>query len=165
MFRTQNKAGDQLNISFEKGSLLINGSPTQISFTNERNGNFIIHTKDEHIAAEVLEVNEAKNKFLIKIANGFYPIELKDDTDILLEYLGMTHLQQVVIKDVKAPMPGLILDILVQVGQEVKKGDPLMILEAMKMENVLKATGEGTITSIVVEKGQSVEKNSILIKF
>ena len=77
----------------------------------------------------------------------------------------MTHLQNVVIKDIKAPMPGLILDIMVEVGQEVKKGDALMILEAMKMENVLKSTGEGTITSIEVEKGQSVEKNNILIKF
>ena len=59
----------------------------------------------------------------------------------------------------------MILEIMIEVGQEVKKGDPLMILEAMKMENVLKATGEGIISSIEVEKGQSVEKNSILIKF
>jgi len=165
MFRTQNSAGDEVSITFEGERLLIDGSPADISFTNERNGNFLIQHNGEVLAAEVLEINEAKNKFLIKIANGFYSIDLKDDTDVLLESLGMTHLQQVVIKDIKAPMPGLILDILVEVGQEVKKGDPLMILEAMKMENVLKATGEGTITSIAVEKGQSVEKNSILIKF
>ncbi|MCL4145650.1 UNVERIFIED_CONTAM: hypothetical protein GTU68_019273 [Idotea baltica] len=62
-------------------------------------------------------------------------------------------------------MPGLILDILVEVGQTIQKGDQLMILEAMKMENVLKAPGEGSISSIEVSQGDSVEKNQVLIKF
>ena len=69
------------------------------------------------------------------------------------------------IAEVKAPMPGLILDVLAKPGQEVKKGDQLMILEAMKMENVLKAQGEGVISGIEVAKGDSVEKNQVLIKF
>jgi len=165
MFRTKSKEGKDVSIEYKQGQMHINGEHADISFTNQRNGNFIISRDGQSVAAEVLEVDEAKKKFLIKIDNGFYNIDLKDNTDELLEKLGMAHLQQVVIKDIKAPMPGLILDILVEPGQEVKKGDALMILEAMKMENVLKASGEGTITSIEVEKGQSVEKNSILIKF
>lgn len=165
MFKTKNKAGEEIDITFIDGQIHLNGTPVTLSFVNERNGNFLIKTADKTIAAEVLEVDEAKKKFLIKIEDGLYPIVLKDETDLLLEKLGMSHLRQVVIRDIKAPMPGLILDIMVEVGQEVKKGDPVMILEAMKMENVLKANGEGTITSIAVEKGQSVEKNSILIKF
>lgn len=165
MFQTKSKEGKEVSISYENGEMLLNGQPTNLSFHNHRNGNFIIEKNGESIAAEVLEVDDAKKKFTIKIANGIYTIDLKDKTDELLEKLGMTHLQNVVIKDIKAPMPGLILEVMIEVGQEVKKGDPLMILEAMKMENVLKATGEGTISSIEVEKGQSVEKNSILIKF
>lgn len=165
MFRAINKAGKEISIEYRNDQMYIEESPAEITFENQRNGNFIIHQNGTSYPAEVLEVDAAKKKFTIKIENGIYNIELKDDTDVLLEKLGMAHLQDVVIKDVKAPMPGLILDILIEEGQEVKKGDPLMILEAMKMENVLKASGEGQVTSIEVEKGQSVEKNSILIKF
>jgi biotin carboxyl carrier protein len=69
------------------------------------------------------------------------------------------------IKEVKAPMPGLIFEIKVQEGDEVKKGDTLVILEAMKMENILKSPGDGIIKEIRIKKGDSVEKNQVLIQF
>jgi biotin carboxyl carrier protein len=69
------------------------------------------------------------------------------------------------VNDLKAPMPGLILQIAVNEGDIVKKGDTLLILEAMKMENVLKAQGDGIIKKIAVNKGDRVEKNHLLIKF
>ena len=165
MYITKSEKGEDISIRFENEQIIIDDKVLNISFQNQLNGNFIIQRDDEAIKAEVLEVDDTKKKFTIKIANGIYNINLKDKADALLEKLGMTHLQNVIIKDIKAPMPGLILDIMVEVGQEVKKGDALMILEAMKMENVLKSTGEGIITSIEVEKGQSVEKNNVLIKF
>ena len=61
-------------------------------------------------------------------------------------------------------MPGLVLEIMVKAGDEVKKGDALLILEAMKMENVLKATGDGTVKSVSVSKGAPVDKGTILIE-
>ncbi|HNM32873.1 MAG TPA: biotin/lipoyl-binding protein, partial [Chitinophagales bacterium] len=64
----------------------------------------------------------------------------------------------------KAPMPGLVLDILVEAGQAVNKGDNLIILEAMKMENIIKASGSGTVKSIHVQKKDAVEKNQLLIE-
>jgi biotin carboxyl carrier protein len=69
------------------------------------------------------------------------------------------------VNDIKAPMPGLILDISVEIGQEVKENDSLLILEAMKMENNLTAPRDGVIKSISVEKGDAVEKNQLLIEF
>jgi len=65
----------------------------------------------------------------------------------------------------KAPMPGLILEFKVSVGDSVKKGDPLVIIEAMKMENVIKATGDAVIKSITAESGQSVEKSDLILEF
>ncbi|MCL4125700.1 UNVERIFIED_CONTAM: hypothetical protein GTU68_028898 [Idotea baltica] len=62
-------------------------------------------------------------------------------------------------------MPGLILDINVKVGQEVIEDDALLILEAMKMENVLTAPRDGMIKSITVSKGDAVDKNQLLITF
>jgi biotin carboxyl carrier protein len=69
------------------------------------------------------------------------------------------------VNDLKAPMPGLIVDVKVQVGDSVKKGDIILILEAMKMENVLKSTGEGKVKAIKVVPKQNVEKNQVLIEF
>jgi biotin carboxyl carrier protein len=62
-------------------------------------------------------------------------------------------------------MPGLILDIYVQEKQQVQKGDVLLILEAMKMENAIKSAADGVIKSIKVSKRQSVEKNQLLLEF
>ncbi len=66
-------------------------------------------------------------------------------------------------RTVKAPMPGLVVSIPVEVGQQVQAGDGVVIVEAMKMENELKAPGDGTVARIEVEPGQAVEKGAVLI--
>jgi biotin carboxyl carrier protein len=65
----------------------------------------------------------------------------------------------------KAPMPGLVLKVEVRIGQHVKKGDGLIIVEAMKMENELKAHSPATVKEIKVRSGEAVEKNQVLIVF
>ena len=69
------------------------------------------------------------------------------------------------ISHIEAPMPGLILDIPVSEGDEVKEGDALLVLEAMKMENVILSPRDGVIGKIAVEKGAAVDKKSLLIEF
>lgn len=63
---------------------------------------------------------------------------------------------------VKAPMPGTILDVKVSQGQRVKKGDVLFILEAMKMENEIMSGVDGTVSSVAVTKGVSVNTDDLL---
>ncbi len=82
-----------------------------------------------------------------------------------MDQMGFSSADAGKIKELKAPMPGLVIEIRVKAGDTVKKGDPIIVLEAMKMENVLKATGEGTVKSIEVQKSQSVEKGQVLIIF
>ena len=77
----------------------------------------------------------------------------------------MDNLLVTKVSDLKAPMPGLVLSIDVEVGKEVKKGDALLILEAMKMENVIKSPTDGVIKSIAVKTSQAVEKNQLLLNF
>ncbi|MEW5795560.1 MAG: biotin/lipoyl-containing protein [Candidatus Zixiibacteriota bacterium] len=65
----------------------------------------------------------------------------------------------------RAPMPGLVVQIRVQPEQEIKVGDPLIVIEAMKMENILKARTAGVVRSVPVAVGKSVEKGDILVEF
>ena len=62
-------------------------------------------------------------------------------------------------------MPGLVLDIRVVEGDAVKKGDPILVLEAMKMENIIKSPTDGIVKKINVKKGVAVEKSQVLIHF
>jgi acetyl/propionyl-CoA carboxylase alpha subunit len=74
-------------------------------------------------------------------------------------------LESAAVKTLKAPMPGLVLEVMVGPGTEVKKGDPLLVLEAMKMENVLKAPTDAVIKDVIVEISAAVEKNQVLVNF
>jgi len=67
-------------------------------------------------------------------------------------------------KQIKAPMPGLVVKINCAVGDQMKKGDKPIVIEAMKMENALSSPGSGTVKSINVSEGQAVEKNTLLIE-
>lgn len=89
---------------------------------------------------------------------------IKNEQQILLERLGFKTNAEKSVGLLQAPMPGKILDLLVEEGSEVDLGDPVAILEAMKMENELKAPCAGTIAGISVTIGSSVEKNQLLIE-
>ncbi len=130
----------------------------------DKNSFHIIH-QNKTFTAHIVEVDYNSKEFTLQINGKIIKLNLKDKMDILLEELGMSDLAQVKINEVKAPMPGLISEILVKEGDEVKQGASLIILEAMKMENVIKSPGDGIISEIKVQKGSSVEKNQILIQF
>lgn len=100
---------------------------------------------------------------IINIGGKEIEATIKDEFDQLVDRLGFTSESVLVIKDINAPMPGLVLDILINVGDTVEVGSQLIILEAMKMENVLKSQGEGVIKEIKVNKGEAVEKGQLLI--
>ena len=112
---------------------------------------------------ELLSVE--KKSVHLKINGVTFEAKVQDKYDQLLEKLGMQQSNNSGSQDIRAPMPGMILDVLVEQGQTVSKGDKLLILEAMKMENVIKSEGDGLIRGVPVEKGMSVEKNQVLIQF
>ncbi len=92
-------------------------------------------------------------------------VKLVSRIEKLLKELGMDHQLAKKLSDLKAPMPGMIHSIEVEIGQDVQKGDALLVLEAMKMENVIKAVGDGKVKNIHVAAKESVEKGHILISF
>ncbi len=94
-----------------------------------------------------------------------FTAEIQDELDIQLEKMGINQADLNQNNNIEAPMPGLILDILVKEGDSIEKGTPMLILEAMKMENVIKSQGAGIVGSIHASKGQSVNKKDLLITF
>lgn len=114
---------------------------------------------------EIIKTDYVEKSFTLKVNQTIYHLSAKDRFDLLLEKMGMSKAAGSKLNDLKAPMPGLILEMLVKEGDTIKKGDNLLILEAMKMENMIKAAGDGTIKAIKVAKGERVEKNHVLIIF
>jgi biotin carboxyl carrier protein len=113
----------------------------------------------------LVKADATTKSFTWKINGRNYSVSVKDKFDLLLEKLGMSEAAGSKVNSIKAPMPGLIIDLKVKTGDVVKQGDPLLILEAMKMENILKSPGDGEVKSIKIKKGDSVEKNQVLIEF
>ena len=102
---------------------------------------------------------------ILKVNQKTLEVEIKNNLDQLLEKLGMSDDTSQEIKEVHSPMPGMILDIIVKAGQKVSKGEPLLILEAMKMENIIKSPKDSVLKHINVSKGQNVNRGDILIIF
>lgn len=153
------------DIQLDKNSISIGSQPFMWDMVEIKEGSFHIIHNHKSYNAEVLEADYQTKSFLIKVNHTKYSITLKDRFDVLLDQLGMSNANSLKVNDLKAPMPGLIVDIKVRVGDFLKKGDTVLILEAMKMENVLKATGEGIVKNIKITPRQNVEKNQILIEF
>ncbi len=114
---------------------------------------------------EVVEHDATTKKTTLKINGQLLTSSAKNRFDLLLESMGMSQAVSSKINEIKAPMPGLIQNIAVQVGDIVQKGDTLLVLVAMKMENAIKAPAEATVKTIRTEAGSSVEKNQVLIEF
>ena len=116
-------------------------------------------------STEILDADFNKKSYKVKVKNNTYNVNIHNELDQLIKDLGFEISNSKKVDKIIAPMPGLILEISVKVGAEVKENDPLIILEAMKMENMISSPRAGIIKSILVNKGNAVDKNQILIEF
>ncbi len=117
------------------------------------------------IDVEVLHSDFNSKSYTIKVNSNSYEVHIKDALDQQIAALGFEIGSAKQVNTIKAPMPGLILEISVSEGQEVKENESLLILEAMKMENVLSSPRDGVIKAVKVSKGETVDKNTLLIEF
>jgi acetyl/propionyl-CoA carboxylase alpha subunit len=142
----------------------IDGAPYELDLVRIKEGSFHVMRNGKSFRVEVLK-HDALTKTLTMLVNGNrYTLELRDKYDELLSSLGM-NVGARVVKEMKAPMPGMVLDVLVKAGESITKDQALIVLEAMKMENVLKAPADAVIKSVNISKGNAVEKNQVLISF
>lgn len=128
-------------------------------------GTFHIIKNNKSYTAEILKSNHKEKNFIVRVNGNKYTVHLKDKYDTLLKELGMENVATSSVKDIKAPMPGLVLDVRVKEGDTVKKGDALVVLQAMKMENILKSPVDAMVRKIHVKRDDAIEKNQLLVSF
>ncbi len=114
---------------------------------------------------EVINFDKVLKTAQIRVNNNIYSITAKDQFDLLLEKMGLSGLATAKISELKAPMPGLVLKVFAEEGATVQKGDNLFILEAMKMENIIKSPVDTVVKSVKIKPGDKVEKGQILLQF
>lgn len=164
-FNAEVNGNFKFELELKNKELLVNGKNQKLDIVKKSFGEMHILRNGISYTAELIK-NSAETKEMTLLVNGNkYTVALRDEYDLLLDSLGLSAQMNAVDMDLKAPMPGLVLDVKVKDGDSVKKGDALLILEAMKMENVLKATADATIQSVKAKKGNTVDKNEILIQF
>lgn len=165
MLQAHSGNGKSWQIVFEKDQILVDQSPFPWDLVQVTPSTFHILKDHKSYTAELLSADYATKKFVIKINGHRHEIQIKDRFDLLLDKMGLSQANTRKLNNLRAPMPGLILEVKVEPGQAVKEGDPIMILEAMKMENILKAPGDGVVRAVKVEVRQNVEKNQVLVEF
>ena len=148
----------------DNGSGQINGDSYELDIIKTEKGYHVIRNSRSY-QVEIQEVDRRKKELIIKVNGHQIHTKVEDKYDELLKSLGMEIGAAKKLKELKAPMPGLVLEIEVKEGDQVNEKDPLLILEAMKMENVIKSPSEGVVKKVNVEVGKSVEKNQVLIEF
>lgn len=149
----------------EKKKGTLNGEAFEWDIIKIKENSFHIIRDNQSYSAELVKFNPENKTFTVKVNGNKYELQLFDRYDELLHQMGFDVAGSVKMKEVKAPMPGLVLDVAVEAGQAVKAGDTLIVLEAMKMENILKSPAGGIVKKINVKKQDAVEKNAVLISF
>lgn len=152
-------------LSSELNQTLINGLPFNGDILKINSRSFHILYNNKSFNAELIDFDKEQKTCSVKVCNTIYSMKMTDQFDELLHQLGMDNLNTATISEIKAPMPGLVLRILASVGQEVQKGGNLFVLEAMKMENIIKAPADVIIKSVKVNPGDKVEKNQVMMIF
>ncbi|MBK7268205.1 MAG: acetyl-CoA carboxylase biotin carboxyl carrier protein subunit [Flavobacteriales bacterium] len=128
-------------------------------------GVFSVLIDGRSVRAFVLKEDREQGLVKVRIGGKLYTVALEDERAHLMQTLGLDKRAGMVSPELKAPMPGLVLNVLVKVGDAVRKNDPVLVLEAMKMENVIKAPGDAVVAQVHAVQGKAVEKGQLLLLF
>ena len=151
-------------IKEEDGRMVINEAAIDWDASQQPNGLISVLFNGKSYTAIVEHTDRKTKEVTLRINGQVYKMAIKEPIDQLLTNMGLDLKSMQKLEPIKAPMPGMVLKILVEPGQQISKGDGLIILEAMKMENILKATANATVKSIKAIERTAVEKGAILIE-
>lgn len=139
-------------------------SLSDLNLLNLNGNGFHLINHSKSYSVQLLSIDRQTKTIALELDGKSYAFKIEDKLDQLINSLGFDNKTDDGVREIKAPMPGLILDILVKEGEDIEEGSPLFILEAMKMENVIKAATKGKIKTISKAKGDKAEKNELIIE-
>lgn len=152
----------RLELDDKNTTARINGNEIRFSIVDDNLHRMLIRVGTKLYQCNNITVTDSLVSFSL---NGqFCKAKVKGEEQLLLEKLGFNNTKKDQKGIIMAPMPGKVLEIPVEVGDEVREGQSILILEAMKMENELKATVSGVVRTIHLKSGDNVEKNQILLE-
>lgn len=128
-------------------------------------GVFDVRMGNRNVRIERMEGPDSKGNITVRVDGVVQTLQVLDHQQLLLESMGMSAGVEAQEKHVESPMPGKILQVMVKPGTEVSEGDSLLVLEAMKMENVIRAPRAGIIAEVQAQVGEAVEKSAILLTY
>ena len=138
---------------------------SQLDAVHTSQNSYHILEDNSSFKATVVSSDFAKKTYNIQVNSNTYEVVIKDEIDILIKEMGFTVGASKQLNNLISPMPGLIIDVQVTAGQEVKEGDTLVILSAMKMENSFVSHTDGVIKAVHVVKDDAVDKGQLLVEF
>ncbi len=128
-------------------------------------GVFDVRMGNRNVRIERMDGPDEKGNVTIRVNGVVQALQVLGPQQLLLESMGMSANVETQEKHVESPMPGKILQVMVATGTEVDEGDPLLVLEAMKMENVIRAPRSGVIAVVQAQVGEAVEKAATLVTY
>ncbi len=152
----------ELDLRPDENECTLDGTNRTYRFHRQDNGRYLLRQGNK--LYQIDNVSFDKNTVEFTVDGSWCSVDVRDERDLLLDEMGFKTLAELGEGELNAPMPGKILEVMASEGDQVELGDPVAILEAMKMENELKAPVAGTVTTVAVGKGDSVEKNALILE-
>jgi biotin carboxyl carrier protein len=146
----------------------------EVNFGSREHGLEIYHHEEDEIyfrrdgenfRAKLVELDRYAKTMTILLNGEYFKLDVSDKVDLMIEEMGLELDVEQNIKEIIAPMPGQVMEVMALPGQEIKEGDGLLVLVAMKMENLIKSPISGIISEIAVQAEDVVDKGQVLIKF
>jgi biotin carboxyl carrier protein len=144
-----------------EGQITVDGQPYAVDFQRIAEGGLISLLLNNHSLEAVVE--ERDDAWEVLLHGELYTVRVLDERAYRLAKARVTTMAVTGDATIESPMPGLIIAVLVSEGQPVKKGDKLIILESMKMENELRSPRDGIVTHVYVQAGSATEKGQHLV--
>lgn len=151
-------------VSGKVEQILMKDVPVSCSFGQSGPGLFSILYGSRSFQGVFLGLDRSSKSVRLKINGQLMVVRITEPVDRIIEKMGWERTDVQAVNQIVAPMPGLIVKVHVQQGQQIKKGDPLVVLEAMKMENVFKASADAVVNAVKVQQNDVVNKGMVLVE-
>lgn len=152
-----------LDVTLSEDAVLIDGRPVDVTLDPLSTATFALRIDGRNVTATIEP--GANGNTRVTVGGSRIEVRVQDETDLLRERFGIATGPTAGGREVRAPMPGLVRAVSVAPGDHVAPGAPLLVLEAMKMENEIRSDTAGVVRAVHVSAGDAVRKNTLLVEF